>query len=68
MKSVKHIIKSMKQKYGSNPYMDAAAEATLPKSKCLPVKKLRNSMKSVKLIMKSTKQKDRSNHYMNDAP
>ena len=33
-KIVKHIIKSMKQKYGLNPYMDDAIETTLPMCKC----------------------------------
>ena len=37
IKSVKHddIIKSMKQKYGMNPYMDDATEKILPICKCL---------------------------------
>ena len=35
MKSVKHIIKSMKPEYGSNPYIDDATETILPICKCL---------------------------------
>ena len=34
-KSVKHIMKSMEKKHGSNPYMEDATEVILPICKCL---------------------------------
>ena len=35
IKSAKHIIRSMKQKYGSYPYMDDSTVKILPICKCL---------------------------------